>query len=303
MPYDPDEDPDDWGFDSDYDDDDDAYRRRSDVIHESDYTPKLNFRGKGPAFYGMELEVSTGAGDEDSVARAVYQVCGSDLVYVKYDGSVRGIEIVTHPCDYPFWRMDFPWRDLMDMLKERDCWADPEQNGIHVHVNRDGFTGPAHAYRWLKLIYRNEEDVVRIAGRYSAEWATFSQRQRKGQGAHLKNAKKLKNHGLRMGSMWNRWDAESRELLGAGNMHAAEPTGARYCAVNLTNPATYEVRAFASTLDFRKAQARLQLVAASVEYTRTLTTHDVIFTQAWEWAAFKKWVQESGEYPQLANWM
>jgi hypothetical protein len=75
----------------------------------------------------------------------------------------------------------------------------------------------------------------------------------------------------------------------------------RYQAINTCSPHnTYEVRVFASSLIPEEVQAALQLCAASVEYTRTLTAHDVITHGGWTWPQFRSYVQSDNDYPELA---
>jgi hypothetical protein len=152
--------------------------------------------------------------------------------------------IVTHPMSYPWALRHFPW----DMLAERaQAGATGEDAGLHVHVSREGFTGPAHVYRWMKLLHRNAAQVTTLARRDSWEWAAFTESDRR----HVKDYAK-------------------------GTRGAA-----RYRAINTLPNHIFEVRVFASSLDRREVQAALGLAAASVEYTRDLSVADI--AQAGDW--------------------
>lgn len=265
----------------------------SDGLLESyDYTPDLIFRGDGPAYYGMEFEVSAYG---EVMTEAVQSAQSSDqdgVLYFKEDGSVSGFEMVTHPMSYEWAMGNFPWRVLRE-FDSAGCSIDRLENGIHVHVSRDAFASPAHLYRWMKFFYRNQEFAQNVARREGCHWSKFSSTHRKGHAAHVKAAK-LKRIADETGrsSVYERYADATR----------ADSTGDRYSAINTTNSATLEVRMFASTLDVAEAQSALQFVAATVEYTRALTCRDVIKRDGWTPAAFTAWLgEQDGKYAALAS--
>ena len=123
-----------------------------------------------------------------------------------------------------------------------------------------------HVYRWLKLLYRNQEAVTVIARRQSDSWAP--------------------------------WSPDDRER---GKDYAkGERSAGRYAAVNVTNWDTFELRIFASTLRKSELSAAMDLAAASIEYTRDLTVPEII-AGAWEWDSFMAWVDERPEYAALSG--
>ncbi|NKX91604.1 hypothetical protein HGA10_30425 [Nocardia coubleae] len=232
-------------------------------VHDSHYTPEPIFHGQGPLFLGMELEVRTTVhGYEDSVVTANNHLDG--LGYLKYDGSIScGFEMVTHPMSFDYAMSEFPWA-LLTRLRLLGCHTDDEV-GIHVHVSRAGFDSPAHIYRWLKLVYRNEDDVTALARRQYSQWAGFDPEIR----------------------------AMAKDLA-----HGGHGWG-RYHAINARPEHTFELRVFASSLDRREVKAALGFAHASVEYTRTLRAHDVVRCQGWDWATFTDWVAQRPEYAAL----
>jgi hypothetical protein len=236
------------------------------------YTPELKFNGESGPYYGMEIEVTT---DHTRALVDIVRSSAGDLVYCKSDSSVQGAEMVTHPMSYEWAMAHFPWDMLGTIRTECDGTVVPQENGIHVHVGRDGFTDSAHMYRWMKLWYRNPSDVQRIARRRAGNWSAFNPEHRKGQKEHVKRGKPTyvrRNDGTIID---------------------------RYSAINTTNTDTLEVRVFASTLRPQRAKAALQLVAASVEYTRNLTTDVITHRHGWDWPAFMAWAAKSGQYPDL----
>ena len=121
---------DDAYYDEEEDDDGpycyDCYDRRRDrhVIKNYYYKPVPLFYGKGPRYFGVELEIDNG-GESDSNARAILEranVEGKEYAYVKHDGSLDdGFEIVTHPLSYNCHMNEFPWPDILE--KAKAVWA------------------------------------------------------------------------------------------------------------------------------------------------------------------------------------
>ncbi|WP_067474230.1 hypothetical protein [Nocardia amamiensis] len=238
-----------------------------DGVHDSYYKPEPRFHGDGPLFLGLELEVKTpGSGYRDAVDTAIAHI--GDLAYLKEDGSIScGFELVTHPMSYEYALERFPWT-LLRRLRLQGCYTDTGV-GIHVHVSRAGFSSPAHAYRWLKFVYRNEHPVTTLARRRDSEWAEFSPQQRSNAQRYAKGSQ-----------------------AGYG----------RYQAINVYPEATFELRIFASSLHPQQVQAALAFAAASVEYTRELSAADIARRRGWEWTAFTAWVRSRPEYcPLLAE--
>jgi Putative amidoligase enzyme len=222
------------------------------------YDPPLDFHGEGPVYLGFELELE-GPRDFNPGMQIMRERLGS-LIYLHHDGSLRnGLEIVTHPMQYEWAIGNFDWSTL-PALREAG-WRAADTCGLHVHVSREGFDGPAHIHKWLKLIYRNAEAMQAIARRMDSRWASFSDRSRRD---HLKYAK---------------------------GDHNAD----RYQAVNVQNNATFEVRMFASSLNPQQVQAAIGLVDASVEYARQLSAHDIAQSNGWAWPNFTQWVRDQGD--------
>ena len=231
-------------------------------VHGWGYKPTPAFHGSGPLYLGLELEVKTPRGVFDDAVTLATDRLG-DLGYLKEDSSISpcGFELVTHPMSFTHARQHFPW-PLLNRLRLLGAYTDTSV-GIHVHVSRAGFSTPAHIYRWLKFVYRNESQVTVLARRESTQWAQFDSCARANAAAHAK--------GGRDGAY-------------------------RYQAINVYPPETFELRVFASSLDTREVQAALAFAAASVEYTRGLTAADVARRRGWEWTAFTTWLRGRPEF-------
>jgi len=231
------------------------------------YMPKGVF-GKGNPLLGVELEVG---GDTRTIVDVVHRFDDSEHhVYMKHDGSIVGVEVVTHPMTLDY-AQAYPFARMVDMLATEGCYVEHPsmEYGLHVHVSRNGFYSPIHAMRWLMFIYRNECDITnRIARRYSEEWAPFNEPMR--------------------GELRNKAISPSHD--------------SRYAAVNCTGDRTYELRFSAATLKPSEFYASIEFAHASVVYTSTLSVGDMYAGGALSWDMFAEWVAErENTYPALAG--
>lgn len=256
----------DEGEDPDYysDADDDA---QSATLHGYSYRPVPNFLSMGyddPDYdrlhLGVELEVP--ADNECKFADAIFAGPGNreDVLYCKEDGSIQGVEIVSHPMTHAYFRSRFPFSMFADEALTGMLF-DPvpgEGYGLHVHVSRSGFKSQSHTLRWLLLMYRHAEHVERIARRHDSQWAGFG-------------------------------DAQRLESKASGSTR-----GERYVAVNACNEATFEVRVFRSTWKEQEFRAAVDLVHASVTYTRDLSPIAAV-EGGLDWSTFRDWLDERAE--------
>lgn len=241
--------------------------RSSRMVHDYSYRPRPNFL-KLPddpdngLYFGFELEVGTDEPGE--LAERLYHSHGAEesVLYCKHDGSVDGVEIVSHPMTHGYFSERFPFAMFTDRQLSVDE-VQPIGHGLHVHVSRSGFKSQAHVMRWLLLIYKNSAEIERLARRKSAEWAGFTDGHR------------------------------------CGRKAKGSRTGERYVAVNANNRDTLEVRVFRSTWKEQELRAALDFMHASVIYTRTLTAHDVIRDNGPSWSRFRRWVAEREQYAAL----
>jgi hypothetical protein len=227
----------------------------------------------------MELEIEIpDSSNEYDYAERVQGLMG-DAVYLQEDSSIgHGFEITTHPMSYAWAMTQFPW-DALNTLSDEGCSTHTEV-GLHIHVSRSAFSGECHLYRWLKFIYRNEQQVSRLARRHGSRWASFDPSYRRAV-KHM-----LKAEDVRRG-----YDRRGHYL----------PHGAleRYQAVNPLNEATLELRVFASSLWPGEVQAALAFAAATVEYTRDLDANKIIQSNGWAWSTFVEWLRHHDEYRPL----
>ncbi|WP_231390443.1 hypothetical protein [Nocardia sp. CNY236] len=231
------------------------------------FKPDPRFHGTGPLYLGLELEIVVPYQCHDEAVELATEHLGT-LGYLKRDSSIQpsGFELVTHPMSYPYALGSFPW-ELLGELDDVGC-STHAGVGLHVHASRAGFASPAHAFRWMMLIYRNESPLTRLAGRRS-RYAPFDPAAR----ARVKNT--AKNHTAALGLD-------------------------RHQAINPYPRSTLELRIFASSLDVGRVQAALAFTAASIHYTRDLAVAD-IHDGAWNWETFAAWVAARPRYQPLSD--
>ena len=241
-------------------------------IHSYSYKPRPKFHGDAKYYFGVELEVECRDSNyfDDAVNHVADLTNHGDRAYLKSDGSLSyGFEIVTHPHSLKEMQEKFPWADILSYLKSNKfrSW-NTSTCGLHVHVSRSAFSGgsitlrESHQIRFMKLIYDNERQVTRLAGR-SSNYATFSDK-----GKIIPKVK--------MGDQSN----------------------GRYSAINTENDETLELRVFRGSLRYERVLAAVEFTHAAVEYTRDLKM--VAKNKPLSWARFVSYVSEhSDTYPNL----
>ena len=245
------------------------------LIHDYSYRPRPHFFGEGNYHFGFELEVETRRDSRRDGAEYVIDRLGS-RAYLKQDGSLdNGFEIVTHPHTLDEYQKKFNW-SCMTGLGERGyrSW-NTRTCGLHVHVSRTAFgivkkrgdilKAQSHELRFIKLIYDNQRQIERLAGRASS-YAKFNDK---------------------------------------GNLTARVKYGRqddRYEAVNSQNDTTLEVRVFKGSLKPERILSAIELVHASVEYTRDLKVTGS--NNALKWINFVRYVASNDSvYPNLVSVM
>jgi hypothetical protein len=255
------------------------------TIHSYSYRPSPYFFGEGQYHLGFELEVESRNSSSSRYGGAV--IAQGELgshAYMKDDGSLNdGFEVVTHPHTLEQYQTNFNWEFIARLKDDGFRSWNTDTCGLHVHVSRSAFgegeiewnlpikqrdrlilRKQAHELRFMKLIYDNQRQVERIAGRSNNHFATFSDKGR----------------------------LMDKVKFGTQN-------NGRYSAINTDNDATLEVRVFKGSLRKERVLSALEFVAASVEYTRDLKVTSQ--NQALSWLRFTAYVSDNIEtYPSLA---
>jgi len=252
------------------------------LINQYSYKPDPVFYGKdkNKLYFGIELEMEIRDGELNDSANYLMEMLG-DFVYLKEDSSInsggyRGFEMVSHPASLEYFASNKNLWSALDYLKQvhtARSW-DAKSCGLHVHISRDGFRSGAHTHRFLSLIYKNSDKMMRLGGRKST-YAKFND--------------------------VYKYDEFDRPYFTLADK-VARPSNAmteRYSAVNTQNEHTLELRFFRGTMNPSGVLSAIQLAHATVEYTRDLTLSDVKMG-ALSWAWFADWIQaNNGLYPEL----
>lgn len=253
--------------------DDGHYCDTRSLIHDYSYRPRPHFFGSGAYHFGFELEVESRKESKMEGATYAIDALGAHA-YLKTDGSLNnGFEIVTHPHTLEEYQKKFNW-GCMAGLGERGyrSW-NTTTCGLHVHVSRTAFgtitqktdilKAQSHELRFIKLIYDNQRQIERLAGR-SSSYAKFKDK----------------------GQLHNRVKYGTQDD--------------RYEAVNSQNSETLEVRVFKGSLKPERILSAIELVHASVEYTRDLKVSGS--NNALKWIYFVRYVANNGStYPNLVS--
>ena len=231
-------------YDSDDDNDEyplcySCYNSRRKAICDYYYKPEPLFRGDGPRYFGVELEID-GAGEDGESASEIMEIANSnglENLYCKHDGSLDdGFEMVTHPMTLDYHMREMPWKDILESAVQMGYTSHQAGTcGLHVHVNRNAFGET-----------EREQDAViaRILFFFEKNWDELLKFSRRTQ------------------SQLNHWAArygykdQPKELLD----HAKKGNAGRYTSVNLTNTDTIEFRIFRGTLKYNTLIATLQLL-------------------------------------------
>ena len=252
------------------------------LINQYSYKPDPVFYGedKNKLHFGIELEMEIRDNNLEDSASYVMEMLG-DFTYLKEDSSInsggyRGFEMVSHPATLDYFANHKNLWTTLDYLRRvhtARSW-DAKSCGLHIHISRAGFKGGAHTHRFLSLIYKNSDKMMKLGGR-SSTYAKFS-------------------------DVWQ-YDEYDRPYFTLANKvaHPSRAMTERYSAVNTQNEHTLELRFFRGTMNPSSVLSAIQLAHATVEYTRDLTLSDVkMGALSWEW--FADWIQaNNGRYPEL----
>ena len=142
----------------------------SDLIQSYSTDAPSIFRGKGPQFFGVELEVE--ANDIPECAERVHEKV-KEFAILKEDGSLKeGFEIVTSPCSIEEHKK--LWVPFFETGKRGLTSFDTKTCGLHVHASRE----PLSELTVAKVVVfvnsqANRPLVELIAGRTSGRWAEY----------------------------------------------------------------------------------------------------------------------------------
>lgn len=252
------------------------------IVNDYSYKPMPRFYGgtKDGLHFGLELEMEIRDGQLSDSAQYIQEMMG-EFIYLKEDSSIntggyKGFEMVSHPATLDYFTENRNLWLTLDYLKRvhtARSW-DAKSCGLHIHISRAGFRSGAHTHRFLSLVYKNSDKMMKLGGRKSS-YAKFND--------------------------VYKYDEFDRPYLTLADKvaHPSQAMTERYSAVNTQNEHTLELRFFRGTMNPSGVLSAIQLAHAMVEYTRDLTLSDVkMGALGWLW--FSDWIQaNNGRYPEL----
>lgn len=243
---------------------------------------------KPTPFLGIELEVEEQIsakyllnGKEayapEDITRQCYDALGRDYVIFKKDGSLRGhnpFEIVTVPATLGYHINR--WESFLDNkeLKKYITSYSSGNCGMHVHINRDSFTG-LHLAKFMRFINSREnfDFITSVAQRSQNRYAEF-----------LTEART---------SGFARYFRGNPDKRGGG--------GEKYMAVNTLPSATIEVRIFRGNLAKVGFLKNLEFVHAAWQFTKDAPLTGLTFKEFMFWL-FNP-VNNTKDYRHLKMWL
>jgi len=239
----------------------------SDSLHEYGYLPDLRFRGDGPRFYGVEVEIDGGESQGD-VAEALSALSDDEsLFWLTSDSSLdNGVEITTQPANIDFMLENMPWEKITAAAKNHGFKShDTTTCGLHVHVSR------------LGLGKTRERQEVVLSNLIVFHWLFW--------GKLIKLARRNR-------TSWAEPNIEEDEtdLDGGRKVEEAKRKG-RLSAINNTNYDTIEFRMFRGSLNVSTIKATVQLVDAMVRFSDDMPYAKMLQT---DWETFVAFVKSIG---------
>lgn len=248
------------------------------LIHSHSYKPEPIFYGKGPRFFGVELEMD-GGGECSAHASVLLAVVnqGNVRAYIKHDGSLNnGFELVTHPMSLNTQLREMPWRRLCRKAVSLSYRSHQASTcGLHIHVSRRAFgsTEP-----------EQDAAIARVLYFFEKHW------------------NKLLRFSRRTPSQLDRWasrygyQAQPMEILDYAKKGYR---GGRYACVNLQNADTVEFRIFRGTLKPNTILAALELVDCICDLAVNLSDQEL---KAISWNDFVSAIN-TGSFPELIQYL
>ena len=246
------------------------------AIQDYYYKPEPLFRGSGPRYFGVELEID-GAGEDPDNAGELLSIANSnglENLYIKHDGSLDdGMELVTHPMSLDYHFREMPWAAVLRKAVALGYTSHQARTcGLHVHVSRAALGENETA---------QDAVIARILWFFEKNWEELLKFSRR-------TPRQLERWAARYG-----YKEQPRDILD----HAKKGGGAgRYTCVNLTNADTIEFRMFRGTLKLNTLLATLQMVDRICDVALCLSDEEL---KAMSWTTFVSGCTQ----PELAQYL
>ena len=141
------------------------------IIHSYDYIPDTFtfYKTNGeehPLYFGLEIELSgkTTCEDKEDTKKLLEKLPENEF-YAIHDGSISGVEIVSHPMSYKHIQT-IDWDNFFQLAKELKYDNEDHCAGLHIHISKDWFGGHQSetltkiVYLVYKYKYRITEEIA-----------------------------------------------------------------------------------------------------------------------------------------------
>lgn len=216
-------------------------------------------------FLGIELEVENKLDKIKNNSMA--QLIDSSHLYFKTDGSLsNGFEIVTHPLSFNWIQANSnKFKSMLTELKSSGFNSyDSNTCGMHIHISKKSF-GTWQLYRFMKFFAENKDFIVSISQRKIDQLKKWANIEDNGNEELIYKAKKK------------------------------DGNSSRYCAINLQNHSTIEIRIFRGTLNYCSFMKNIEFVNALFCYTNESSECTI--------PGFKEFVNSTSTYSNLKKFI
>ncbi len=241
--------------------------RRTSIIHEYSYLPKLNFwsdkKEKNVLFMGMELEVGKTKYDENIHPKEFLNFLKKmgifKFYFLKRDSSISAFEIVSHPFTLLFAKKNMKINDIIKWLTKKDY--NLSNCGFHIHLDRNYFC-ESDIIKMRIFFSRFKDNLYLLSGRETPD---------------------------------NKFCLYEKYCF--KKMNSLSNQRGRHCAFNInTNKSTVEVRIFKGTFNY-------DLILAYLEFCQCLSgfvkSNTVGFTSHQKKKIWEEFIRKSKKFHNL----
>ena len=232
------------------------------------------FKARG-VYFGIELEIAHD--NVDSLIYDVPEMVDNDKFYLKEDGSIEGVELVTHPLTYNAIK-ETNFKKLLKQIADADGSSHNAGNcGLHIHVSKNKVPTTS----WWKIIYFFQEcsDFIN----------KFSRRNDRG----YCHSRETSEYGF---------NREKGILLDDYKRYPNSPN--KYSEINTTSK-TVEFRVYRGTLKYQTFLASVQFTKAIIEFCND---HGIVYmgslsSPSMLWSEFISYISKNNNYGHLVKYL
>jgi len=241
------------------------------VVRNYTFSPNLKFMKLGhenDLFLGVELEVEPNNGDDTgyweqtgkSIKKYLKKEGISDKFYLKWDSSVRGFELVSHPFTLEYAHKNLKFGEIFKHLKKIGCTSfSGGRCGLHVHLSQE-FLSKFDIEKMRIFFIANKDRLIKFSKREGANEHYCAPEQ-----------------------------VNFKDIL------YGHKVGDRRTAIFANeSKGTLEVRIFRGTLFYPRFLASIQFCDAIAHYVKLCGI--LSLTKATSWDSFLDWCRKSHNY-------